>query len=64
MQFSVLLVSIMASCSLAAPVAYLQMGREPTGKLAVKSIVRPDDILGRDTLSTMRRGHFDAVQGI
>lgn len=36
MQFSVLLVSIMASCSLAAPVAYLQMGREPTGKLAVK----------------------------
>lgn len=36
MQFSVLLVSIMASCTLAAPVAYLQMGREPTGKLAVK----------------------------
>lgn len=36
MQFSVVLVSIMASCTLAAPVAYLQMGREPTGKLAVK----------------------------
>ena len=36
MQFSVLLVSIMASCTVAAPVAYLQMGREPTGKLAVK----------------------------
>lgn len=30
----------------------------------LQSIVRPDDILGRDTLSTMRRGHFDAVQGI
>lgn len=36
MQFSVVLVPIMASCTLAAPVAYLQMGREPTGKLAVK----------------------------
>lgn len=64
MQFSVLVVSIMASCSLAAPVAYLQMGREPTGKLAVKSIIRPDDVLGRDALSKMRRGHFDAVQVI
>ncbi|KAL1882881.1 hypothetical protein Daus18300_000519 [Diaporthe australafricana] len=64
MQFSVLLVSMVASSTFAAPVAYLQMGREPTGKLAVKSIVRPDDILERDTLSTLRRGHFDAVQAI
>lgn len=61
MQFSFLLACTMALGTLAAPVTYMQVRRDPAGKLAVKSIVRPDDVLERGTLSQARHGIVERV---
>ncbi|ROW15303.1 hypothetical protein VPNG_03045 [Cytospora leucostoma] len=49
----------MAMETWAAPIAYLQVGREPSGKLAVKSVIRPDDILERNNISRSARRNVE-----
>ncbi|ROV88129.1 hypothetical protein VMCG_10427 [Cytospora schulzeri] len=61
MQFSLLLACTLALGTMAAPVTYMQVRRDPSGKLAVKSIVRPDDILERGTLSQARHGVVERI---
>ncbi|KUI68157.1 hypothetical protein VM1G_11580 [Cytospora mali] len=61
MRFSFFLACTMALGTWAAPVAYLQVRRDPSGKLAVKTVVRPDDILERDPLSQSRRGLVEHI---
>lgn len=58
MKFSAVLACTMAFGAYAHPAPI----REPSGRLALRSVVRADDVVERDTLSLMQRGHITRLQ--